>query len=149
MTSELKKLQFGCYYVTLAHSNPEEKSEEILCKPLTQSDYAEGWKAVLPKKKQNSTVYNWNVNLAQLPPHLWDKCHLKFNKDGKPYYHRISDNIYTYNVSITDHDTSLFQLNKELCRPCPSSDVVKQLYDEVKQHVSGWLILRAKSFLQN
>jgi hypothetical protein len=147
MSSEPKKLQFGCYSVKLPHINIEEQQEEVVCKPLTQADYAEGWVAVLPKKRSNSTIYNWNVNLAQLPPHLWSKCHVKINKEGKPYYHRISDGIYTYNVSMTEYDDSMLQLNKEMSRSVINKDIVRDLYDTIKQHTSGWLVIKAKELL--
>ena len=147
MSSEPRKLQFGCYAVTLPHLNSEEKGEEVVCKPLSQADYAEGWVAVLPKKRANSTVYNWNVNLAQLPPHLWSKCHIKINKEGKEYYHRISDGIYTYNVTKTEHDDVMIMLNKELSSIVPRKTHVQVLYENLKQHTSGWLVMRAKEFL--
>ena len=64
----------------------------------TQKELAEGWRLVLPYPKHRTKIFNnrdgtisrkkypiynrFNVNLAQLPNHLWDK--LKFNyTDGK------------------------------------------------------------------
>ena len=114
MASELtQKLHFGCYTVALPKINSTE-ADTVLCKPLTQSDYMDGWQAVLPKKTPKSTVYNWNVQLSQLPPHLWSRCHEKINNEGKPYYKRIQDNIYLYNVTMTPYDNTMRELYKEL-----------------------------------
>jgi hypothetical protein len=149
MTSEKidlkQKLHFGCYSVTLPKYGMEK--ETIVCKPLSQADYAEGWMAVLPKKTKQSTIYNWNVNFSQLPSHLWHRCHLQYNREGKPYYNRIYDGIYLYNVTITEHDEQYFALNRELSRCVPDKAKVQELYDTVKEHTTGWLAIRAKQFL--
>ena len=151
MTSETKnielkpKLHFGCYSVKLQNTTMEP--ETFVCKPLTQADYAEGWRAVLPKKNKRSTIYNWNVNFSQLPPHLWDRCHLQYNHEGKEYYNRVSDGIYLYNVAITEHDSTFFELNRELSRCLPDKTKVQELYNKVKEHTTGWLALKAKHFL--
>lgn len=153
MTSETKnielkpKLHFGCYTVKLPKTTVGSEPETVVCKPLSQADYAEGWVAVLPKKTKQSTIYNWNVNFSQLPQHLWHRCHLQYNREGKPYYNRVSDGIYLYNVTMTEYDNTYFELNRELSRCLPSKPKVQELYDTVKEHTTGWLAIRAKQFL--
>ena len=147
MSIESKKLQFGWYQVTLLKINADEPKETVLCKPLNQSDYMEGWQAVLPTKKPKSTVYNWNVNLAQLPPHLWHRCHMKYNKEGKSYYQRINDGIYTYNVSKTEHDDDMFKLYDMMNKSILDKSGINKLYETIKPHVSGWLLMRANKIL--
>lgn len=147
MTNELThKLHFGCYTVTLPKIG-EIEPETVVCKPLTQTDYMDGWMAVLPKKTPKSTVYNWNVQLSQLPPHLWSHCHEKINSEGKSYYKRIQDGIYLYNVMMTPHDNMMKELYKELNRDVPNSMKVQTLYDMIKDHTTGWLPMKAKRYL--
>lgn len=148
MTNKLNnKLHFGCYTVTLPKMN-EMEPETIVCNPLTQSDYMDGWIAVLPRKKAKSTVYNWNVQLSQLPPHLWSRCYVKINTEGKMYYKRIQDGIYLYNVTMTPYDNIMMELYKELNRILPDNTKVQTLYDTIKDNTSGWLLMSAKRFLK-
>lgn len=151
MSEELKpKLQFGWYSVKMPQCGSqldEQQPEQVLCKPLSQADYSEGWQAVLPKKRKDSTIYNWNVNLAQLPPHLWHRCHTAYNKEGKEFFKRITDGIYLYSVVKTEHDDTFIALNKELSKPILNSEKVRSLYNLVKDHTSGWLVMRANKYL--
>jgi len=146
MTSDLKqKLQFGCYHATLPQQDGSTLS--VLCKPLNQADYAEGWQTILPKRKKKSTVYNWNVNLAQLPPHLWHHCHKHVNNEGEMVYNSVNGCIYRYNVSVTEDDDIMVALRNEMDRTVPNLTNVEYFYDAVKQHTSGWLVMRAKKLL--
>lgn len=152
--SSSSKLQFGCYNVFCRDRTNENGSleETVMCKPLTQNEYADGWQVVLPKPKkrkgEESVVYNWNVTLAQLPPHLWNRCHLNY-RDGKPNYNRVKDGIYVYNVAYNDFDDMLISLNRELSKVYPNSAMVRELYEQVKTQTSGWLLTRAKNFLNS
>ena len=145
MATNNNKLQFGCYNVNV--SKEDGSTETILCKPLTQSEYAEGWQAVLPRRTKKSNVYNWNVTLSQLPPHLWSRCHLHLDEDGKEYYNRINDGIYRYNVSTTDYDNEMRELYQQLQRTQPNLSRVRELVEELKYNVSGRLLTRANTVL--
>ena len=145
MSIETSKLKFGWYSVSMHHIG-ETEPETVLCPPLSQVDYADGWQAVLPLKKPKSDIYSWNVNLAQLPPHLWQKCHVNY-RNGKPSYNRVRDGIYLYNVALTEHDDNMRALHRELVRPVPDASSVNELYEMVKEHASGWLLIRARNYL--
>jgi hypothetical protein len=139
------KLQFGCFNVQVQKDNGT--TETVLCKPLTQSEYAEGWQHVLPRRTKKSNIYNWNVTLAQLPPHLWSRCHTRVDEDGKRLYNTISDGIYRYNVSLTDYDDEMRELHQQVRRVNPDLVRVRSLVNELQDNVSGWLLLRAKQLL--
>jgi hypothetical protein len=146
MSGDLKtKLQFGCYHANLPQA--DGSVERVLCKPLSQADYAEGWEVVLPKRKKKSTIYNWNVNLAQLPPYLWNRCHHSVNEEGKYIYTSVRDGIYSYNVTLTEFDGMMRDLYKEIERSNKNYQRIQELYEQVKQQTSGWLVMRAKKVL--
>jgi len=157
------KLPFGHFKVTVvedvnnfgqAFTKTGEK--EVVCKPLTQEDYANGWQTVLPRPRRgrkgvhgsSQPVHHWSVSLAQLPPHLWSKSRLDYDEDGKAFYPVIKDNIYHYTVTPSEHDSSLKQLNEELEKGFKADRVVvKQLVDKLDS-VNGWLMIRARRFLK-
>ena len=139
------KLHFGCFNVKL--TNMDSSSETVLCKPLTQSDYADGWQYVLPKRTKNSDLHNWNVSLAQLPPHLWKKFRTYYNDDGKECYRKINDGIYVYNVVRTDYDDMMCKLYQHLQKVNPDKNMIRNLINELKDNVSGWLLLRANKMI--
>ena len=61
---------------------------DVLVDPLTQTDMADGWNMVLPRKNKSSTRHHFNIMLSQLPVHLW----YRVEKDNDEYYYNISDN---------------------------------------------------------
>jgi hypothetical protein len=139
------KLQFGCFNVKVRKDNGT--TENVLCKPLTQAEYADGWQHVLPRRTKKSNIYNWNVTLAQLPPHLWSRCHTNADEDGKLFNNTISDGIYRYNVSTTDYDNEMRCLYNQLGKLNPDLSQVQYLLNELQDNVSGWLLLRAKQLV--
>lgn len=157
------KLPFGHYKVTVTEgvSNfgqgfTKTGVQEVVCKPLTQEDYANGWQTVLPKPRRgrkgvsgsSQPVHHWSVTLAQLPPHLWSKYRLDYDEDGKAFYPVIKDNIYHYTVSPSEHDSTLRKLNEELEKGFKADKVVvKELVNKL-DGVNGWLVTRARRFLK-
>jgi len=138
-----RKLPFGHY-----------KVGEFEIKPITQDEFSDGWKAVLPSIKSGNPIHHWSVTLAQLPPHLW--CKRRIEYDGnKQNFKVIKDNIYYYSVNKTAHDANLILLYEELMKgELSDNKVIKELLsklevneDSSKSNISGWLIIRAKKFL--
>jgi hypothetical protein len=140
---DIGKMHFGSYY---ARQRTLEGLNRVLCKPLTQAEYMEGWVAVLPPKYAKSTVYNWNVTLAQLPPNLWPRVRQSV-KEGKSYYRPIRNRIYNYSLNMTEQDSLMFELKRELDKNSPNVMRVHNLYRELKPHVTGWLMMRANQFI--
>lgn len=143
------KLPFGHYKVKLSKTK-EEGSEDVVCKPLTQEDYANGWQAVLPhsSKGNKQPIHHWSVTLAQLPPHLWNSYRVSYDEDGNEFHPVIRDGIYHYTVTDTEHDETLLELRKELQRGYYARhDKVKE-YVKKLDGVNGWLVIRAKKFLK-
>lgn len=137
----MSKLQFGCFKVDLR--SEDGSSESVLCKPLTQAEFADGWQCVLPRRTKKSNVYNWNVTLAQLPPHLWSKCSTYYDEEGKENYHKINDGIYQYTVSRTDYDDEMVELHRQIHKTVVDRTLVRGLVENLKDNVSGWLLIRA------
>jgi hypothetical protein len=150
------KLPFGHYKVQL-HKGIKtdtkfttESSEEVICKPLTQEDYANGWQVVLPhpSKANKQPIHHWSVTLAQLPPHLWSYYRDSYDEDGNKFHPVIRDGIYHYTVTETEHDEKLMELRNELQRGYHARhDKVKELVKSL-DGVNGWLMIRAKKFLK-
>jgi len=151
------KLPFGHYKVMQTKmakqsetSYTVEGQEEMVCKPLSQDDYANGWQAVLPRpgKHNKQPVHHWSVTLAQLPPHLWCKYHYDVDEDGEIFYPVIRDGIYHYTVTETEHDETLKALREELQRGYEANKEKVRKYVKELEGVNGWLIIRAKKFLK-
>lgn len=137
------KLQFGCYYVDRIYENGT--NERVLLKPLSQIEYADGWRCNLPKLSKSNNLYNWNVSLAQLPPHLWKYCYYDYENNN---YKKIKNNIYHYNISSTDYDKEMFELYNLLNQINPNLERVNELYHLLKNNdITGWLLIKAHKLI--
>jgi hypothetical protein len=150
------KLPFGHYKVIMNSGKEYSQNvdlSEVVCKPLTQEDYSNGWQTVLPRprkgRKENTLaqpIHHWSVTLAQLPPHLWRKLRTEYNEDGKPFHPVIKDNIYHYSVSASEHDKNLHLLNEELVKECKADKaIVKDLVNKL-DGLNSWLVLRGRRY---
>ena len=152
-----KNLPFGHYKATYSKVSKQsallcnfEGLEEVVCKPLSQEDYANGWQCVLPRpsKYNKQPIHHWSVTLGQLPPHLWSKYRPEVNKDGTNFNPVICDNIYHYTVSKTEHDNTLFALRKELQRGYNANRDTVYKYVKELDGINSWLVIRALKFLK-
>jgi hypothetical protein len=155
------RLNFGHYKVTaikcvntLGLGFTKTNNIEVVCKPLTQDDYAEGWQTSLPrpvkghKGKRYQPVHHWSVSLAQLPPHLWYKYRVDYDDEGNEFYPVIKDNIYHYTVTKSEHDKTIFQLKNELEKSFSANkNIIKELLVKL-EGINGWIITRARKFLK-
>jgi hypothetical protein len=126
---------------------------------LTQNDYAEGWRQVVPKAKHYtkkyvdsegntvsrlySNAYRMKVNLAQLPEHLWHRM-IFFNES----MHTVNNGYHYYTVMNTNVDEEIRELAHILRQTvCPSyKDRVHELLNILKDNdVYGWVVIKAKS----
>ncbi len=123
---------------------------------LSQNEYANGWRQVVPKKrvyikrfkddngmehsKISSNVFRMNVNLAQLPHHLWTRI-----RHNRSY---VSDGMYNYNVERTDVDNEIRELAHYTTVPYNSAnrERVNSLLSTMKENdVYGWVTIRASA----
>jgi hypothetical protein len=137
-----RKLPFGHFRVSV-------ENETYDCKPLTQEDYAEGWRTVLPRPKRGNPIHHWSVTLAQLPAHLWRDSFSKYDSEGKEFTPVIRDGIYHYSINKTEYDGQIIALFNEIQNPKINHKVVRQLVDELDTKVNGWIMIRAKKLLKN
>jgi hypothetical protein len=121
---------------------------------LSQNEYANGWRQVVPKKrvyikrfkdengmehsKISSNVFRMNVNLAQLPFHLWRRM-----RHNSTY---VSEGMYSYNVERTDVDGDIRELYQYTTQPYNSLDRerVLSLLNTMKENdIYGWVTIKA------
>ncbi len=150
-----RKLPFGHYKVSVKKGTSNmgtftlTSTEEVVCKPPTQDELAEGWRQNLPKSARNQPIHHWSVTLAQLPPHLWHK-YKKDYQDGKEVYPIIKDGIYYYSVNQTKYDDVLKMLYQELMKGYSADKKeIKTLLDKLENQVNGWLVIRARKFMKD
>lgn len=155
-TGESKnKLPFGHYRVDLTYgesgiegSFKETDKKSVVCKPLSQKDYADDWQSVLPNPCKKQPIHHFSVTLANLPPHLWVDILENYEETSQLFTKtKFKDNIYHYTVSESDSDDVLVKLYYELKKYNPDKILVKNYLDELGDDSSGWLVIRAKKFL--
>ena len=123
-------------------------TQECVVDYPTQQELAEGWRLVLPKKSKTQPSHHFSVYLSQLPPYLWKSLHLKYDREGREHYNTVHDNIYSYTVKKTQSDGTVFKLFNAVNKIIPDKQYIKSMLIELeKDHVKGWLIVKAQSLL--
>lgn len=133
-------------------------SNKYIVQMLTQNDYAEGWRQIVPSSKKyykkiintegetsfksylNS--YRMKINLAQLPEYLWHRMQY-VDENTKS----VNNGIYSYLIEATNVDEEIIELANILKNPPLSKfkERVQELLTILKDNdVYGWLIIRAK-----
>lgn len=151
------KLPFGHYKVNVLNgyleNNKFRETDEtsVVCKPLTQEDYADGWVANLPKpKKSQYPIHHFSISLGLLPPHLWSKVHKQYDQDYNEYYPIIKDNIYHYKITESEYDNTLMDLYRELNRGrFACREKVRAHLEKLENVKNSWLVIRARRFLKS
>nr|QFG74570.1 MAG: hypothetical protein [Megaviridae environmental sample] len=125
-------------------------------KNLSQHELAEGWQQVLKNpdynKKEGSKYYyhTYNVSLAQLPEHLWNKLQPIYDRDkGCIRHYFVKDKHNKYIVECNDLDSDIRLLYKLYLNYWMYETEMKELLDNLtKNDISGWLIIRCKKLLK-
>lgn len=152
-SSKKRKLPFGHFKVQVKNGSSNlgkfvlESFEDVVCKPLTQEELADGWQLVLPKSSKTQPIHHFSVTLAQLPPYLWRYYRKDFQEDGKEFFPIIKDGIYYYSVNQTKYDDVLRELFGLMNKRQPDRNEVKRLLDQLENQVSGWLVIKARNYL--
>jgi hypothetical protein len=126
---------------------------------LTQNDYAEGWRQVVPRAKHYtkrfvdsegntvsrlySNAHRMKVNLAQLPEYLWHR--MNFINDTMYSVNNGYHYYYVMNTNVDDEIRELAQILRKTV--CPSySNRVNELLTILKDNdVYGWVVIKAKA----
>lgn len=142
-------LKLGQFLVKLSNN------ESFVIDRLTPQEMAEGWQQVLPHRKNynehsNKKRDHFSVFLSQLPDHLFSRLQLvRDDKTQETKYKDITDKIYQYSIKMTKHDDKIHRLQQLLHNIYPYRREVEQLVTELeKEHVKGWLILRARYLMK-
>jgi hypothetical protein len=124
-------------------------SNQLEVKYLTQQEISEGWIQKLPNFSKKKPINHFNVTLAYLPPHLWNKLK-KINKNGEETFKTIVDGISIYNITETNQDDSMFLLYYEITKINPNIDILNNLIEKLDNSLySSWLVLRSKYYINN
>jgi len=90
--------------------------------------------------KISSNVFRMNVNLAQLPYHLWYSM-----RRNRSY---VSEGMYSYNVEKTDVDSDIRELALYTAQPynVENRDIVLSLLNTMKENdIYGWVTIKASA----
>jgi hypothetical protein len=148
-TSNLEVKEYKKRKLPFGHFKVYTRKEEVIVKPLTQDEIADGWQLNVPKYQPLQPVHHWSVTLSQLPPHLWKKLQIDY-KDNKPYIPIIKDGIYYYSINSTKHDNDLKSLYYEMQKGDNANiQTIKELLKNIDNEINGWLIIRAKKFVKD
>jgi hypothetical protein len=126
---------------------------------LTQNDYADGWRQIIPSAKRYSKTYKdlegneiiksysnafkMKINLAQLPEYLWHR--MQYIDDNTK---SVRNRIHHYIIEKTNVDDEIRELGDLLKQHVESKhrERVYELLNILKDNdVYGWLVIRAKA----
>ena len=155
--TKTQKIRNGSFRIYVANDNTEKKL--ITVQMLTQNDYADGWRQVVPRAKSYSkrfvdnegnemikyysNVYKMKVNLAQLPEYLWHRMQYS-EGDNKV----VNNGYHYYIVEASAVDDEIRELANILRNPFQTKlrDRVHELLNILKDNdIYGWVVIRAKS----
>ena len=155
-TSSVTILDSDVAYSVFPNDYEQKDTVNHTVQMLSQNEYANGWRQVVPQKrvyikrfkdengmehsKISSNVFRMNVNLAQLPHHLWHRM-----RNNSSY---ISEGMYSYSVERTDIDSDIRELVQYTTQPYNSAnrDRVLSLIDTMKENdIYGWATIKASA----
>jgi hypothetical protein len=133
--------------------NYDKLSYEI--QKISQEDIADGWTQKLPTKYKKQQLHHFNITLAELPPHLWSKPHIKnylysnnVDLDENNCF-TIKDNIYSYSINKCQHYEKIYNLYNELHKPNKNINSIKELYLYcIDNKINGWLINATEKYIE-
>jgi hypothetical protein len=138
-------LRHGQFRIQMKAS--EDNLIEHVVEHLSQEDLAEGWRLVMPRVYQDSTIHHFSVYLSQLPPHLWKKLRLNRNKHNGEY-RTINDGIYQYTVKPSKNDKVIMELYNLVQSNYPDNSEITRVYRFLEeQRVKGWVMVKARNIL--
>jgi hypothetical protein len=130
---------------------------------LTQNDYADGWRQVVPRAKtfikkfvdlednqqirHYTNAYRMKINLAQLPEYLWHRMKY-YNENTKT----VNNGYHYYIIESTSVDDEIRELVNILKVPVQAKykERVHELLTILKDNdVYGWVVIRAKSMYRS
>jgi len=141
-------LKHGQFKVNLVNDNDKSITEHIVSS-LTQEELADGWNLVLPREMKKSTVHHFSVYLSQLPPHLWKYLRTeRSEQDNSQHFSTIRDNIYHYSIKSSKYDDDVQKLYNLIVQNVPCKEAISNVYTLLEQQrIKGWVMIRAKKFL--
>jgi hypothetical protein len=158
--SEKQKIRNGSFRVYKTYNNDDVIEKKLITvQMLTQNDYADGWRQVVPRAKSYSkrfvdnegneiikyysNVYKMKVNLAQLPEYLWHR--MQYSEGNNKV---VNNGYHYYTVEASAVDDEIRELANILKNPSQPElkEKVYELLNILKDNdVYGWVVIRAKS----
>ncbi len=130
---------------------------------LTQNDYADGWRQVVPRSKSfikkfvdsegnqqmrhYSNAYRMKINLAQLPEYLWHRMQY-YNENTKT----VNNGYHYYIVEASSVDDEIIEL-ANILKESPKAEYKERVHELLTilkdNDVYGWVVIRAKSMYRS
>lgn len=147
MTKETEK--HGEYKVMMERMNEDKSvsSHEVVVKPLSQADLADGWIQIVRKRKKNT--HHFSIYLSQLPLHLWHKIKRTYTSDvNKDYYKTLRNGSYHYTIKHSKYDEETFELYRNVMCKTPDLAKISNLYKFLDENrVKGCVMIKAKNMI--
>lgn len=139
--------QHGEYIVKVKYN--DETTKDVLIKPLSQEELADGWLQV--KKVNKKNIHHFSIYLSQLPMNLWNKIRRTYTLDeNKEYYNKIKNGNYHYTIKKSINDDKIFELYKSIISKTPNYNSINNLYKELNENrVKGWIMIRANKIIKS
>jgi hypothetical protein len=157
------KVRNGSFRVYLSNGNDQVERKSVTVQMLTQNDYADGWRQVVPRAKtfikkfvdtegnqqirHYTNAYRMKINLAQLPEYLWHRMQY-YNETTKI----VNNGYHYYIVEATSVDDEIRELVNILKNSAQAEykERVHELLTILKDNdVYGWVVIRAKSMYRS
>ena len=158
--SDKQKVRNGSFRVAVPYLRDDGMERKMLTvQMLTQNDYADGWRQVVPRAKTfskkfvdnegneiikyYSNVYRMKINLAQLPEYLWNR--MQYSEGNNKV---VNNGYHYYTVEATCVDDEIHELANILKSPAQAEFKAKvhELLNILKDNdVYGWVVIKAKA----
>ena len=163
--------KYGSFNVTIKCIDNEPQKHTV--NPLSQQELGNGWRLVVPKKRnrivtvksdsgENIKIRKTNesffkINLAQLPPYLFNNLKTIYKKDENVSY-RARDRSYVYLVQSTPVDQEIRKLfnycNKyENCVNNLNNEQITEIKECLQklddEEINGWVVSKSKRLFEH
>ena len=129
--------------------------KKYLIKALSQSELADDWLQVLPRKRNRRSYFL--INLSELPKNLWHRLQPVY--DNKLIHYLVKEKNYNYKVMVTRHDKKIRELYDLIESEYLDLEKIKSYVEYFNKvtiknsegkdcKINGWVVLKAKKLLK-
>lgn len=143
----------GTFNINMKNKNTNIDTISVEVNRLSQEELADGWTQVLPSKYKQHQKHHFNIELSELPSHLWSKpliLHYLYSSDNLDDNNcfTINDNIYSYSINRSEHYSNIYNLYIEYNKNIKNNSIILDLYNYcLKYNINGWLVQTVNKYL--